>query len=227
MPDIYTEEDWSEVTQATPAYQKGKTCAEKHAWAYVNAMPDEERIGFTTLLPGYLFGPTNIAKGYGSGNFMEGFFDGSLKKVGLPRLHIPVADVRDCAIAHIRCLERDDAQGKRYIILSSTEWFREIGASLECKYAPLGHTSIATQESKYCWVKLLSYTNDKAAAMTKYWGADLAFDNTSAKEILGVDFRPFQDSLYEMADSLIENGHITHQINPPEIVADPPVAPMV
>ena len=33
-------------------------------------------------------------------------------------------------------------------------------------------------------------------------------DNEETREILGIDFIPFEDTVLEMADSLIEKGHI-------------------
>ena len=107
-PDIFTEEHWTVVTDKTTAYNKGKTCAERAAWDYVNGMDEENRIELTTLCPGMMFGPTEVAKGFASGTFVESFFNGSMAG-GVSRMQLGVADIRDAATAHIRCLERDEA----------------------------------------------------------------------------------------------------------------------
>lgn len=44
--------------------------------------------------------------------------------------------------------------------------------------------------------------------MYSNWGKEITMDNEETREILGIDFIPFEDTVLEMADSLIEKGHI-------------------
>lgn len=69
-PDIFTEENWTVVTDDSTAYDKGKTCAERAAWDYVNAMAEEDRIELTMINPGMMFGPTEVDPGFAIGLFM-------------------------------------------------------------------------------------------------------------------------------------------------------------
>ena len=39
-------------------------------------------------------------------------------------------DVRDVAQAHLKCIEVNEAQGKRFILCHETLWMREIAAIL-------------------------------------------------------------------------------------------------
>lgn len=50
--------------------------------------------------------------------------------------------------------------------------------------------NITFTEGKYCTVKFFSYFNKQAAGVVKYWNLEAIFDNTQAKEVLGIDFRP-------------------------------------
>lgn len=66
-----------------------------------------------------------------------------------------MVDVREVATAHVRCIERDEAQGKRYMLTGESLWFRDIGEMLAEKYGPMGYP-VPTLEAKYCFVKFFS-----------------------------------------------------------------------
>jgi len=42
---------------------------------------------------------------------------------GLPHVSTGAVDVRDVAEAHLKCLELDEAQGKRFILANKVVWF--------------------------------------------------------------------------------------------------------
>ena len=212
-PDIFTEQCWSDIDQLADAYSKGKTMAERAAWEYVCAMPEDERLELVTLLPGIILGPTEVDKGFAVGNLIESFL---LDKFpgGVPRIHNGVVDVRDAAMAHIRALEREDAHGKRFILACGSIWMREVGAILQEKYGPMGY-KVPTKESKYCWIKVFSYFRRDVVWIAKYWGFEFIFDNSRTREILGIDYRPIKVTLHDMVDSMIKNGHINIPPNSP------------
>ena len=211
-PDIFTEQCWSDIDQVADTYSKAKTMAERAAWEYVCAMPEDERLELVTILPNSILGPTEIDRGYATGTLIEAFM---LDKFpgGVPRNHNGVVDVRDCAMAHIRALEREDARGKRFIVVSGSIWFKEIGEILQQRYGPMGY-KVPTKESKYFWIKFFSYFRRDLAYIVKYWGFEFIFDNSRAREILGIDFRPIEVTLHDMVDSMIKNEHIGSQQNP-------------
>ena len=86
--------------------------------------------------------------------FMTNSFPGG----SVPQINFGMVDVREVAQAHVQCLERDEAQGKRYMLIGDSIWFRDIGAILHEKYGPQGYT-IPTTEAKYCMVKFVSFFN--------------------------------------------------------------------
>lgn len=110
-PDVFTENHWSIPDQQPTAYGKSKTLAERAAWAFVNAMPEDERIELTTVCPSLIIGPTKVAKGFASGKIMDLFMNGTLPGGRLPQIMAGLVDVREVATAHVRCIERDEAQG--------------------------------------------------------------------------------------------------------------------
>ena len=66
MKEIYTEDDWTDVT-AVGAYEKSKTLAEKAAWEFVHSLPEAERFELVTINPVLIMGPSLIPGDFSSG----------------------------------------------------------------------------------------------------------------------------------------------------------------
>ena len=77
---------------------------------------------------------------------------------------------------------------------------------LKDKYSPAYRVSTST--SSYCCLKCRAPCNKDAAAVSRLWGKSNTFDNSKAKEILGIEFRNAKESVYAMADKLLSNGYI-------------------
>ena len=72
-------------------------------------------------------------------------------------------------MAHVQCIKRDEAQGKRFLLLGRSLWMREIGEILHGHFSGLGYT-IPTVEAKYCLVKFIGFFRADAAKIASYWG---------------------------------------------------------
>ena len=107
-PEVMDESVWSKLDgPGVHPYFKSKTLAEKAAWDYVAALPEEEKFELTTICPGFIVGPTFCAQGFVSGRGIEIIVGG--KYPGVISLCCPVVDVRDCALAHLNCIKLDKA----------------------------------------------------------------------------------------------------------------------
>ena len=161
------------------AYEKSKTLAERAAWEFVEALPEEEKIELTTVCPGFILGPTLVREGP-SGECMKMFMNNSFPGGYIPLLNFGIVDVREVALAHVRCIERDVAQGKRFLLSGKALWFREIALILHEKYGHQGYT-IPRTEAKRCLVKFASFFNREAAAALMFWGREFHGDNSRSK----------------------------------------------
>lgn len=65
---------------------------------------------------------------------------------------------------------------------------------------------IPQSEAKYCLVKLASFFISDAKFIVPLWGREVNFNNTRAKELLGIEFHKTADSLNEMVESCIDQG---------------------
>ncbi|KAK7449183.1 hypothetical protein VKT23_013329 [Stygiomarasmius scandens] len=122
--------DWNPVTleeaksgPAMAAYRASKALAEKAFWDYIKT----EKPSWTgsVICPCGSYGPPmqilhSLSELNVSVGFMWKMADGTFKN-GVPATGFPVfVDARDVALAHLRALERDQAQGQRYLLIGGT-----------------------------------------------------------------------------------------------------------
>lgn len=92
--EVYDENDWSDL-KACSAYDKSKTLAEKAAWDFVNALPEDEKFELVIINPVFVQGPNLCNGDFTSGVVVKKMLNGDYP--GLPKIMFPVVDVREVA----------------------------------------------------------------------------------------------------------------------------------
>lgn len=108
---------WNEPsTAANNPYSYSKVAAERKARKMHDA---QSRWDLVVVNPGLVIGASlSLQSASGSLYMLEGMYRGE-DKSGVPKLHYPIADVRDVAEAHIRAVTSRSAKG-RYIVASDS-----------------------------------------------------------------------------------------------------------
>ncbi|GJM62600.1 aldehyde reductase [Persicobacter diffluens] len=200
-----TEEIWN--TTASLAYQPysySKTLAEQKAWDIAKA---QDRWDLVTINPSLVLGPAlnphqttsesiNILKMLGGGDM----------KMGAPRLGMGVVDVRDVADAHYLAGFTPQAHG-RYITSAHNSNFLEMGLALRPKYGkqfPLPKKAIPK------WLLMLvgPLVNKLFTRQFIRNNVDVPWkaDNSKIQNELGVQFRPFEETMEESFQVLIDEN---------------------
>ena len=180
QPEVWNEEHWADKIDAElNAYEKSKVRAERAAWKFVAEMPEESRIELTTICPGLILGETMVKGEFASAEIINKFMHNNLPG-GIPMLHLGLVSVKDVAKAHIECIKRDEAQGKRFLIVDKPLWFREIAYVLRGNFANYGYP-IPESEAKFCLIKFASYFMSDAAYVAKVWGKEFPVDNSRSQ----------------------------------------------
>ena len=122
-----------------------------------------------------------------------------------PKISFGLVDVRNVAEAHVKALQTDEAQGKRFILYDKSMWMVEMAQTLAAEFNLNGY-SIGTTEAPYCVMKLIALWDRQAALMVKNWGNRSDLVNKRSKEVLGIEYRPTEKGLTEFGYSLIEQG---------------------
>lgn len=101
---VWTSAHWSNPDRpgGLAPYTHSKYLAEKAAWTFVEELPEGEKIELVTVNPCLILGPANQTEAFTSGNIFSGLLLGS--RDPLPRSSMPIVDVRDVALMHLRAI---------------------------------------------------------------------------------------------------------------------------
>jgi|TARA_A100001011_G_scaffold52418_1_gene50518 dihydroflavonol-4-reductase len=193
----YSEQDWSMVEKAIPAYPKSKALAEKKAWELIKSSKTKTEL--TVLNPAGVIGPSLTSDISSTQILIAGLINGKIP-INLP-LHLGYVDVRDVALAHIIALENSKSNGER-IILSNTElWTKDVSKILrESGYnAPKFTVSILG-------ARLMSYLVSDLKSIRRFLGKKMTKNSSKAEDILGIKYRDIKESILDEAKSLQKFG---------------------
>ncbi|MEE8408656.1 MAG: NAD-dependent epimerase/dehydratase family protein [Myxococcota bacterium] len=199
----FTEDDWNDKADLENSpYPLAKVKAERTAWDFVEAMPEEKRLRLVTLLPGMVFGPV-LARVHlrSSPSTLRLILQGKIP--ALPRLSFGLVDVREVALAHLRGLEKDDAKG-RYLLVAGQLWMEEIARILREHFpnAPVPKRRMPTLMT----YGLALFTKSMSLHFVRNnLGRERFFAATRRKE-LGIEFRPLEETVVDTAQSLRDQG---------------------
>lgn len=196
---VYSESDWPDLEKQM-AYGKSKILAEKAAWDFVTERKKNGQSCFelTVINPSFILGPTFHSKdtvlGTSESRILH-LLDGTAEKI--PRMNVGVCDVRDVALAHFKAAFLSEAVGNRHAILSQPNLvsFKEMADILHEEFGSKGYR-ISREED--------STDNDKPLSKA-------SVDNSRMLDVLKITPFSLRQTLIDMANSLIENGHVTEK----------------
>ena len=196
-PATYDESCWNPVTMDEAlntdpgtAYRGSKTFAEKAAWNFV----EKERPNFTlsTLNPPLVLGPVvhyfnNLDSLNTSNETVRDMIAGKYQKELPPTRVVLFVDVRDIALAHVRAIEREEAAGKRFFVVSGFFRNAEVADAIKKNFPEYKDKLPDSYESD---PKEFSYQ----------------IDNSRSKKVLGLEYRNLETSVVDLVKSLKTAG---------------------
>jgi nucleoside-diphosphate-sugar epimerase len=199
---VFDEKDWTNPNNVS-AYEKSKTLAERAAWEYVKALPDDQNLELVTINPGYVFGPI-LDEDHGTSN--EVFRKMMSRELpGLPNVGFMLVDVRDVAHAHILAMTTPAAAGKRFCCVSEFVWIHDLARLLDEYVRPKGY-KIPQRKLPDFVVKLVAVFDKTTRLIVDYLGERREVSNELIKGVLSWQPRDFRETVTATADSLIEHG---------------------
>ncbi|MCJ1290332.1 methylglyoxal reductase (NADPH-dependent) gre2 [Xylographa carneopallida] len=194
---VYTEKDWNPITEEEAiqnpmnGYRASKTFAEQAAWDFV----EKEKPNFTiaTCNPPMVFGPVvhylNSLDAVNTSNQrIRDIMTGASKEKLTPSGVFLWVDVRDIAFAHVLAAEKAEAANKRFFITAGYFSNKEIAEIVTENFPEL---------------KSKMPTGD-ALTPGDYpeGGVPYSYDNSRAKEVLGLKFMSLKESIVDTVKSL-------------------------
>ena len=200
--EYFDETDWSDVeSRQIGSYAKSKTLAEKAAWQFLkeNGNPFE----LAVINPALVTGPTLTGDLGESNKAIEMVVTGKMP-VAIP-MQFGYVDVRDVATAHILAIQNPSSNGERFALSEKDLSYKKIAKLLKdngFKKAP----SIVVP----VWLaKFLANFNKELKVAVPFMGKVRSVSkSTKAKDVLGWNPRPSEESILDVANQIKEMGLI-------------------
>lgn len=198
-----TEDDWSDPDwKPMTSYPISKTRAEKSAWAYAEAQGLKDKL--TTVCPGVVFGPDTYGNAGASLGLLKAMMIGKFPRV--PKVGVPLIDVRDCAAIHVAAMTASDAGGRRLFATGQSLWFKDIAAILRAEYPEL--KGLPKGEMPSFMLRIIALFDDSVRVILPELGTFHEADAAYVSSMTHVLPRPAKEAILAGAKSLIENGSV-------------------
>ncbi len=195
----FTEADWTpdDYPGATP-YIRSKAIAERAARAWVAR--EGGGLEFCSINPSVVLGPVWSRDYSASVVIVKKLLDGSLR--ACPDIGFGVVDVRDVADLHLRALMAPGMAGERFIASGRFMKLREMAALLRRELGA-DASRVTTRQVPDFAVRLAALFNPLARAAAGELGAERHQSAEHAKQALGWQTRPVEQSIVDAARSLL------------------------
>ncbi|CZF79531.1 3 beta-hydroxysteroid dehydrogenase/Delta 5--_4-isomerase [Grimontia celer] len=193
-PDNWTDTNSTEIS----TYTKSKTLAERAAWEFMETLSDENAMELVVVNPGGVFGPPlgrNI-----TGQTMaltDQMLRGKVPMV--PNISLPMVDVRDLAVLHVKALSEAGAKGKRLIAATADPVsFLTMAQVMKDQ----GYKGPSTRKAPNFLLKFTALFDREAKGMLGMLNMNLNANNAETQEIFGWTPRPAVESIQDTAKAV-------------------------
>lgn len=196
---ILNETHWNTAsTLKHQPYSLSKTLAEREAWK----IQEGQDWQLATINPGFVLGPSLTPRTDSTSiatikSLMEGDY-----KSGVPHLEFGVVDVREVARAHIEAMERQEVEG-RHILVGDHATLLDM-ADLVDQHFPGEYALPKKELPKALFYLLGPFLGYSWKYINRNVGQRLRFDNSRSIKNLGIQYRPFSETIRDQVQQLRE-----------------------
>jgi dihydroflavonol-4-reductase len=201
-----TEEDWTDPTNEhlTP-YSRSKTIAEQAAWELVRESGQSDRLAVVN--PSAILGPVLANDLSYSLQVIQRMLNGM---PGVPRLGFSFVDVRDVAALQVTAMSAPEAAGERFLAAGPFHWLSEVAEILKARLGPAAR-KVPSRTVPNLMVRAMALFDPGVRSVVGDLGHKVTLSSDKARTRLGWTERPFDETVVETANSLIEHGAITQK----------------
>ncbi len=195
------ERDWTDPDspRLTP-YVRSKTIAERAAWELVRERGEEDRL--SVVNPGAIIGPVLSDDLSYSLQAVQRLLTGM---PGMPRLGFSLVDVRDVADLELRAMTAPEAGSERFIAATRFLWMAEIGDVLRERLGEAA-SKVPTRTVPNLLVRGMALFDPGIRSVVGGLGKRTELSSQKARDSLGWEPRPIEDTIAETGESLIHHG---------------------
>ena len=203
---IYDDSDWTDLNRVRDAYSKSKTLAEQAAWDFINGAENANHLEMVSVNPSVIFGPILDNRYHTS---IEWFLTLMRAEVpGVARTQLDMVDVRDVVEMIYQAMVTPAAAGKRFICHAASPPLKEFAKVLKRNFSERGYR-IPTRVLPDVLVRLYAIFMPKTRGVADALGWRYGYSTEAAKSVLGWQPRPYEQTIIEMAESMIQQGLVS------------------
>lgn len=201
----FTEADWTDTSKTDYAYSKSKTLAEQAAWEFIRSAENKNGMELVSVNPSNVFGPVLDDRHHTS---TEWFLTLLRREIpGLTRTQLNFVDVRDVVKMIEQAMIVPEAAGKRFIANGASIPLQEFAQLLDRNFANRGYR-VPTRILPDWLVRFFAILVPKTKPVVDTLGWTHTVSTEQAHTILGWQARPYEGTILEMAQSMIDQGMV-------------------
>ena len=201
----FNESDWTDTSKTNYAYAKSKTLAEQAAWNFIKSAENNAGMEMVSINPTNVFGPVLDNRHHTSTEWFGTLLRREIP--GLSRTQLNLVDVRDVVAMIEKGMITPDAAGKRFIANGASISLQEFALILERNFASRGYR-VPTRVLPDWLIRFFAIFVPKTKPVVDALGWDHSLSTEQARSILGWQPRPYEGTILEMANSMIEQGMV-------------------
>jgi dihydroflavonol-4-reductase len=203
---VFDDSDWTDLNKVRDAYSKSKTLAEQAAWDFINGTENVNHLEMVSVNPSVIFGPILDNRYHTS---IEWFLTLMRAEVpGVARTQLDMVDVRDVVEMIYQAMVTPAAAGKRFICHAVSLPLHEFAKILRDNLSGRGYR-IPTRVLPDVLVRLYAFFNPKTRGVAEALGWRYGVSTETARSVLGWQPRPYEQTIIEMAESIIQQGLVS------------------
>lgn len=199
----FDETDWSDLGKTRSIYHKSKTLAERVAWDFIHSDENQSKMEMVAINPSNVFGPVLDGHLHTSTEWYRTIMRAEVP--GVARTQLDFVDVRDLVDIFEKALSLPKAAGKRFILNAASIPLIEFAEILHQHFSDRGYR-IPNRILPDLLVRLLAIFIPKTRAVAGQLQWTYSFSTEEVQLFFGWQPRPYQQTIIDMAESLIEYG---------------------
>ena len=202
LKQYYDESDWSDPNKPEiNHYAKSKTLAEMAAWDFVKN--EGNPFELAVINPALVIGPS-LSGDLGESNKAISLLVGGKMPVTVP-LQFGYVDVRDVAAAHILAMQNPSSNGERFALSEKDLWYKDVAKLLRKNgFDKAPKINLPKWTAKF----LANFSNEIKFALPNIGRVRSVKNTSKAKDVLGWNPRPAEESILEIANQIKDMGLI-------------------
>ena len=201
----FDESDWTDISKTDYAYAKSKTLAEQAAWKFTRSAENQHGMELVSVNPTNVFGPVLDNRHHTSTEWFSTLLRRQIP--GLTRTQLNLVDVRDVVEIIEKAMITTEAAGKRFIANGASIPLQEFALILDRNFASRGYR-VPTRILPDWLIRLFALFIPKTKPVVNTLGWTHSLSTEQARSVLGWQPRPYEGTIIEMSESMIEQGMV-------------------